>query len=225
VFLRTAEKKREASRSKEDKDSEPATPVEAPKQTLPASGTPFVETPTGETPGVNAAQGQPDGADNTDDNAPAQPFDQVTTDFQDPDDMPLTKSQATVAHHEVCAVEAPQQDEASDAQNVPPPEGSAEAPSTENSNEQTLTNRDTEANGEGDDDQEKQEGDDKDGDDQEKPESESMDGNVPNGGFSESGDFNQMQMMMAMQNGMAPNSFGGFPMMGKCWQDAISHVT
>lgn len=29
------------------------------------------------------------------------------------------------------------------------------------------------------------------------------------------GDFNQMQMMMAMQNGMGPNSFGGFPMMGK----------
>lgn len=33
--------------------------------------------------------------------------------------------------------------------------------------------------------------------------------------FSGSGDFNQMQMMMAMQNGMGPNSFGGFPMMGK----------
>jgi hypothetical protein len=77
-------------------------------------------------------------------------------------------------------------------------------------------NQDTEANGEGDDNQEQQEGDDEDGDDQEKPESESMDGNVPNGGFSGSGDFNQMQMMMAMQNGMAPNSFGGFPMMGKC---------
>lgn len=29
------------------------------------------------------------------------------------------------------------------------------------------------------------------------------------------GDFNQMQMMMAMQNGMGSNSFGGFPMMGK----------
>lgn len=42
-----------------------------------------------------------------------------------------------------------------------------------------------------------------------------------NGGFQQSmmfpggGDFNQMQMMMAMQNGMGPNSFGGFPMMGK----------
>ena len=29
------------------------------------------------------------------------------------------------------------------------------------------------------------------------------------------GDFNQMQMMMAMQNGMGAGAFGGFPMMGK----------
>jgi hypothetical protein len=28
-------------------------------------------------------------------------------------------------------------------------------------------------------------------------------------------DYNQMQMMMAMQNGMAPGGFGNFPMMGK----------
>ena len=27
-------------------------------------------------------------------------------------------------------------------------------------------------------------------------------------------DMNQMQMMMAMQNGMAPNGFGNFPMIG-----------
>lgn len=36
-------------------------------------------------------------------------------------------------------------------------------------------------------------------------------GGFPGMGFS--GDFNQMQMMMAMQNGMAPG-FGNFPMMG-----------
>ena len=29
------------------------------------------------------------------------------------------------------------------------------------------------------------------------------------------GDMNQMQMMMAMQNGMNPAAFGSFPMMGK----------
>lgn len=39
-----------------------------------------------------------------------------------------------------------------------------------------------------------------------------MNGAFPNMNFG--GDFNQMQMMMAMQNGMAPN-FGAFPMMGK----------
>lgn len=43
-----------------------------------------------------------------------------------------------------------------------------------------------------------------------------MSGQFPNMNFG-GGDFsqmNQMQMMMAMQNGMAPNGFG-FPMMGK----------
>lgn len=34
------------------------------------------------------------------------------------------------------------------------------------------------------------------------------------GPMNMTGDMNQMQMMMAMQNGMAPNSFGSFPMMG-----------
>lgn len=37
----------------------------------------------------------------------------------------------------------------------------------------------------------------------------------PNMGLMGQGtDFNQMQMMMTMQNGMTPNSFGMFPMMG-----------
>lgn len=45
--------------------------------------------------------------------------------------------------------------------------------------------------------------------------------NTMNGGYNNmnyggaSGDYNQMQMMMAMQNGMNPSNFGGFPMMGK----------
>lgn len=37
-------------------------------------------------------------------------------------------------------------------------------------------------------------------------------------GMAFGGDMNQMQqmqMMMAMQNGMAPGGFGAFPMMGK----------
>ena len=44
-----------------------------------------------------------------------------------------------------------------------------------------------------------------------------FDGNVAAGfpgGMAFGGDMSQMQMMMAMQNGMAPNAFGNFPMMG-----------
>lgn len=46
-------------------------------------------------------------------------------------------------------------------------------------------------------------------------------GAFPAMGFG--GDFNQMQMMMAMQNGgMAPNAFGNFPMMGTfCGSDIL----
>lgn len=36
-----------------------------------------------------------------------------------------------------------------------------------------------------------------------------------------SGDYNQMQMMMAMQNGMNPNAFSGFPMMSTSFPAAI----
>lgn len=38
-------------------------------------------------------------------------------------------------------------------------------------------------------------------------------GGFPTMGFG--GDVNQMQMMMAMQNGMGAGNFGNFPMMGK----------
>ena len=41
-------------------------------------------------------------------------------------------------------------------------------------------------------------------------------GAFPNMGFAGTGDFSQMQMMLAMQNGMQPGAFGGFPMMGTC---------
>ncbi|PHH76964.1 hypothetical protein CDD82_3738 [Ophiocordyceps australis] len=41
-----------------------------------------------------------------------------------------------------------------------------------------------------------------------------MNNGFSNAMFAGSGDFGQMQMMMAMQNGMGSNSFGGFPMMG-----------
>jgi hypothetical protein len=77
VFLRTAEKKREASRPKEDKDSEPATPVEAPKQTLPTTETSVVETPIEQNSGVNAPSGQVDSADRVNEGANPPRVDQV----------------------------------------------------------------------------------------------------------------------------------------------------
>lgn len=43
VFLRTAEKKREASRIKESNDTTPITPVDAPKPSLPDVSTPAAE--------------------------------------------------------------------------------------------------------------------------------------------------------------------------------------
>jgi hypothetical protein len=42
-----------------------------------------------------------------------------------------------------------------------------------------------------------------------------MNNGFPNMNFNGTGDFNQMQMMMAMQNGMGNNAFGGFPMMSE----------
>lgn len=50
------------------------------------------------------------------------------------------------------------------------------------------------------------------GEDEENYSAEVANGSFSNMNFSGSGDMNQMQMMMAMQNGMAP--FGNFPMMG-----------
>jgi hypothetical protein len=47
-------------------------------------------------------------------------------------------------------------------------------------------------------------------------------GQFPNMNFAGSGDFNQMQMMMAMQNGMQPNAFGGFPLMGTSFRRFFS---
>lgn len=62
-------------------------------------------------------------------------------------------------------------------------------------------------------------GDDEDGnadEEQQNVGAEAMNGGLQNMSFQQGSDeYNQMQMMMAMQNGMgANNSFGGFPMMG-----------
>lgn len=38
------------------------------------------------------------------------------------------------------------------------------------------------------------------------------------------GDFNQMQMLMAMQNGMGAGGFGNFPMMGMFYHLLLYHT-
>lgn len=55
---------------------------------------------------------------------------------------------------------------------------------------------------------------DEDGNDQENYGADATNGGYNNVIFSGFGDANQMQMMMAMQNGMGPNTYGNFPMMG-----------
>ena len=77
MFLRTAEKKREASRPKEAKDSEPATPVEPTKQTLTAIEASVAEISSEQNSGVDATSGQVDGTDNVDEGSLAQSSVQV----------------------------------------------------------------------------------------------------------------------------------------------------
>lgn len=78
MFLRTAEKKREASRAKEGKESEPVTPVEPPKQSLPVPEAPAIEAPTEQVSGGDAPTGEAVSAPSESDvAAPAQPADEV----------------------------------------------------------------------------------------------------------------------------------------------------
>lgn len=60
-------------------------------------------------------------------------------------------------------------------------------------------------------------------DDQKEFSPQPMNGQFQEMNFQGQGDFNQMQMMMAMQNGM-PNSFGNFPMMGKYLSPTVAFL-
>ncbi|KAL6414761.1 hypothetical protein AUP68_01293 [Ilyonectria robusta] len=182
VFLRTAEKKREASRPKETKDSAPPTPVEAPKQSLPAVEPPVAGPPAEENHGADGQLAETVSA----------PKETRETGSLQPADDDINGQDTTI----------PQPDGVGEPKAAPADEGEGE-PGAEDSNEQALV--------------EKDDGGDQAGDDEENYDSEAMNGGFPNPNFSGSGDMNQMQMMMAMQNGMTPNGFGGFPMMSKSW--------
>ncbi|CAM1502922.1 Fc.00g076980.m01.CDS01 [Cosmosporella sp. VM-42] len=180
VFLRTAEKKRETSRLKEEKESEPPTPIEAPKPSLPVAEPSTAETPVQEAASGVSQPGETVSATN----------DERATDAPQPADQEAITEDVAKSQH-ADSGDAP----------VEPTEGVDGEQAADESNEQALV-------------EQEQDGDQV-GEGQENYDPEAMNGQFPNMNFNGSGDFNQMQMMMAMQqNGMAPNTFGNFPMMG-----------
>ncbi|KJZ77051.1 hypothetical protein HIM_03372 [Hirsutella minnesotensis 3608] len=199
VFLRTAEKKREASRSKESKDSTPATPIEASKPSAPApdtttEGTVRVEEASGsakvnEEAIVNPENGLPQSS--IQDAGPEQKTQPEAGDATTLDQPKSQESALGKDNQQLDSAGAPGQlieasAEHSGADGVASPH-QPEAEKTEAADgENDRTNY-------------------------------GMDGGFSNNMMfsgSGGGDFNQMQMMMAMQNGMNGNSFAGFPMMG-----------
>lgn len=195
VFLRTAEKKREANRPKEPKDTTPATPVEAPKPVLQLTAE---ETPAKQEPGGTARAEGP-APHHTEHSAQdvAEDADQVRAAQPDEGHQPgLTSEKGDVPRD----AEGPQQGEHNG------PSDSAAEEGTELQNADETLDQAVAENPEGTLD---------DGNDQNTEEVNAINGGYANMIFPGGGsDFNQMQMMMSMQNGMGNNSFGGFPMMG-----------
>ncbi|KAH6604218.1 hypothetical protein Trco_007664, partial [Trichoderma cornu-damae] len=186
VFLRTAEKKREASRPKESNESAPPTPVDTRKPSLPdlgASAGGPTEKAADASGGVSIRDTAPRSAD--------EPAAGRQEDKQQ--EVVLSSAEGTLK-------EQPQlQPHAAEAREADGPADGGHG---------AANNQDRDAAAEGDD-----------GADQAGNSQEQYCGpDVANGGFQQNmmfpgGDFGQMQMMMAMQNGMGPNSFSGFPMM------------
>jgi len=211
VFLRTEEKKRESSRPK---DATPVTPVEpspvsavalaapefnAPEPAENASASPSDEhhRPSAEGPGTEAANGAADDKEGAE-IAPSR--DAENTEQATNEDVILDFSK-TYIFPTVLTLNQEQQ---------PSQEGRGGETEANSSNELVLAQENAEgAEGENAEDG-KEEGD-------EMVEGQQPDGsnrimnngNFPNMGFNGGAGFDQMQMMMAMQNG-----FGNFPMMG-----------
>ncbi|PNY27058.1 Uncharacterized protein TCAP_03004 [Tolypocladium capitatum] len=193
VFLRTAEKKREAGRPKESKDTTPATPVEAPK---PVSEFTAEEPPArqGHNGTTHAEGAAPHHAEQSAQDVAEDAGQVRATQPDESHPSSLTSGKGDVPPN----TEGPQQ-------------GEHDGPS-ENAAEEGIEAQDAD---EAQNPEEKTEGTLDDGNYQNTEEANAMDGSYPNMMFpGGGGDFNQMQMMMAMQNGMVNNAFGGFPMMG-----------
>ncbi|KAG5968548.1 hypothetical protein E4U58_001825 [Claviceps cyperi] len=191
VFLRTAEKKREASRPKQPA---PATPVAEPKPTparpQPASGNDASATPN--------ASGQESGDKEGVQTAPVTSV---------PPDAPAS-DQANISHGDETKTETgPLPSVADLSSHGDENRVNGESQGVQNSDGQQLGQAGEDAGDEIEN---------KNGTENEKEDygTDAMNSGYNGAMFSGSGDFNQMQMMMGMQNGITPGSFGNFSMMG-----------
>ncbi|KAF7888913.1 hypothetical protein EAF00_009213 [Botryotinia globosa] len=189
VFLRTEEKKRVDAAAKQSKETPPATPADA------------LPTPTE----LNSLAGPVDGTPNIQEDTASS--NQVQTDTES----------AKPAEDNIVSAEAGASEEAqSEAHDVPQPSIEEIAPGQESEEDAKQVDAPVDGDKGEENDTAGKEG--QDGAAQNAAFGsgfgfdQSSSGGFPGMGFS--GDFNPMQMMMAMQNGMAPGSFGNFPMMG-----------
>ncbi|KAJ0309249.1 hypothetical protein COL516b_003147 [Colletotrichum fioriniae] len=204
VFIRTQEKKRDEARSKSAKDSAPPTPIDA-KPNAQITGSD--ETPAADTPSQSAAI--PDEREESAVSQPAPVADANTTDVADADvaaaqdqnvGVPKTTMSDAPNHDEEPTISKGEDDD-DETVIITGDETAADGSKLVRPQEEDVADND---GAEGDD----------------ANASDNANFNGMNGGnfqtmnFTGNGDFNQMQMMMAMQNGMGSNSFGNFPMMG-----------
>ncbi|RDA85475.1 hypothetical protein CP532_0011 [Ophiocordyceps camponoti-leonardi (nom. inval.)] len=190
VFLRTAEKKREANRAKEAKDAMPAAPVEAPKPSMPDAN-PAVDGSFAGQPVIGAAvaQRQQESDPASRSTGVGGAVQDVTQAVEKPETSPDNEARKKQTDQTSAADSVSAVNQEADGDNV----------------QDLVVHRNIQgveemANGQV---------------------GFGMNGGFPNNNnnnhnmmFPAGGDFNQMQMMMAMQNGMGNASFGGFPMMG-----------
>ncbi|THV47891.1 hypothetical protein BGAL_0282g00100 [Botrytis galanthina] len=189
VFLRTEEKKRVDAAAKQSKETPPATPADA------------LPTPTES----NSLAGPVDSTPN------------VQEDTASSNEVQTDTESAKPADNNIASAEAGASEEAqSEAHDVPQPSIEEIAPGQES--EEDAKQVDAPVDGDNGEENDTAEKEGQDGAAQNVAFGsgfgfdQSSSGGFPGMGFS--GDFNPMQMMMAMQNGMAPGSFGNFPMMG-----------
>ncbi|RYP50771.1 hypothetical protein DL768_003769 [Monosporascus sp. mg162] len=188
VFLKTEEKKRESARPKPASESTPQTPVQA-TPTPTQSEAPTV--PPQDSAVKGDAEPGPGSARHDEAPAAAESSDQAAVVQDQNSDAQLPR-------------EASAEDRARSEQPVEGDDAKALVPSGQEG-EDAVTTEEAPENGQDDaaNEEPAQSG--------MEPGSDAMNGNFMNFG---GGDMNQMQMMMAMQNGMNPAAFGAFPMMG-----------